>query len=78
MEAANNGSCFAQSLLEGLITPFQAGKLGLARYMEILVDFIGDCSCWQEEWICWLRFDLITGEYQSTEYCYKVNKLTKV
>lgn len=76
MEAANNGSCFAQSLLEGVITPFQAGKLGLTCYMDALVVFIDNNSCWREEWTRWLRFDQITEEAQSTEYCFKVNKLT--
>ena len=78
MEIANNGSLFAQTLLEGLVTPFQAGKLGLARHMELLVDFVGDGCFWQEEWVRWARVGLINGEFQSTEHCFKVNKLTKV
>ena len=44
MEAVNNSSWSAQSSLEELVSPFQAGKLGMERIVDLLVELLSSIS----------------------------------
>ena len=74
METVNNGSEFAQVLLEEAINPFQAGKLSLTPIVEWLLELLETITDGVTKPATLTSYN----QFKSSEFCSKVNKLTKV
>ena len=77
MEAANNGSKFAQNMLLGYVSPLQAGKLGLAQLMDGVVGLFATAGHWRKDGIDVVlrHFKPETNDKETSECLTKVNKL---